>query len=732
MLNRRNSPEPELVLLLACSRIALQAEEERAIRQALETGIDWNAFARMAVAHGLACLAGLNLARVASDLVPADILDAFSVNLKNTRARNRTLLDEFMQIVEILSASGVDAIPLKGPTLAIQAYGDIGLRVFRDVDFLVRDGDLRKVVAALMERGYTRGESLTETQIAIIQRLHGQDFLFNKKLGLVIEPHTRLIPLKMALDIDHAALWQRARPTDLDGRSLLMFAPEDTLLVLAIHGGKEMWWSIKWAADIAAFIRSHPGLKWSVITERARAQGCLRMLLLATALARKYFASAIPDEIVNAQWADPEIEAMTSQIAERWQDNEIIGPPSNKTVSRDRLRLHDGILRQARYVARTLLLPGAEHVRAVSLPRGLGSAYVPFKLAHNSLALPVWRTWRFATAQTERCKNALINSNLPLAILPLSAKSRTAALRYRDTRNAAMRALAANSHDAVAWKDLGNAMLRLNRHAGAVRCYDKSIALLPDHSIAWKNRATALRAMGKNFELPAAAVEPRDATGWAVRAGGLFEMRRYAEAVEAGEQAIILDPEKIAARRIGIHSRLLAADWRSYKEEKRFIAEHLNGGRRLVAPLYLRCISNSETEHLTLARLWAGAFPKPQKLLCPTGSGNHRGYGHRRIRIAYISSDFGNHVVSHALVGCLEHHDKSRFEITAISLSPDDRGKLRRRVEASVDHFVEVHNMTDRAVASLIRDRKIDIAVDLNGYTTDCRSGILARRPAPI
>ena len=40
--------------------------------------------------------------------------------------------------------------------------------------------------------------------------------------------------------------------------------------------------------------------------------------------------------------------------------------------------------------------------------------------------------------------------------------------------------------------------------------------------------------------------------------------------------------------------------------------------------------------------------------------------------------------------------------------------------------------MTDDGIAHLIREREIDIAVDLNGYTQNCRTNIFAHRPAPI
>ncbi len=67
-----------------------------------------------------------------------------------------------------------------------------------------------------------------------------------------------------------------------------------------------------------------------------------------------------------------------------------------------------------------------------------------------------------------------------------------------------------------------------------------------------------------------------------------------------------------------------------------------------------------------------------------------------------------------------------------MSFGPDDRSEMRARLVAAFDQFVDVRGKSDAEVARLLSELKVDIAVDLNGYTRDCRPGILAHRPAPI
>jgi hypothetical protein len=92
--------------------------------------------------------------------------------------------------------------------------------------------------------------------------------------------------------------------------------------------------------------------------------------------------------------------------------------PGDKLLDMDWLRLHDGIVRQARYVARTLFLPGPEYVASIALPRHLGFAYIPIKLAHDLMALPLWQALRQALAPVGRLPYAFAASELALAVIP--------------------------------------------------------------------------------------------------------------------------------------------------------------------------------------------------------------------------------------------------------------------------------------------------------------------------
>jgi predicted O-linked N-acetylglucosamine transferase (SPINDLY family) len=533
----------------------------------------------------------------------------------------------------------------------------------------------------------------------------------------------------MALDIDYDGLWRRAQRRDINGRALLTFSPEDTFLVLAIHGGKELWWDVKWACDVADFAAAHPELDWNEIAARARAQGCHRMLLAATSLARNFLGARVPDFIAVLESDDPVLERIIGRIVTRWEMDDPGGPPSNKTVSMDRLRLHDGLVRQISYILRTVFLPGPQHITLVSLPRFLEFAYIPIGLAHDFMALPLYRAWGNFLTQADRMRLALALSPAVLALTPISSKTRMRLKRLQRAYRNALETVAADPKDAVAWTIMGDALSGLRRFKQAISCYDKSLAILPDNNSAWKNRGVAIAACrGNRLECDdEPEFDSHTADGWALRAGFLLGNKRYSDASQASKRALQLDPDHKAATQIGIKSRLYACDWRQREEDRQTVATHLKSGAIVIRPINLKQMFDSEELGFSLARLRTnGARPAGE----PLWRGER--YQHDKIRLAYLSTDFRNHPVGSTIVAPLEHHDKGRFEITAISLSSDDGSPVRKRIETSVDRFVNAHFMSDMAIAEMMRHQEIDIAIDLNGLTGNERNRILVHRPAPV
>ncbi len=107
-------------------------------------------------------------------------------------------------------------------------------------------------------------------------------------------------------------------------------------------------------------------------------------------------------------------------------------------------------------------------------------------------------------------------------------------------------------------------------------------------------------------------------------------------------------------------------------------------------------------------------------------------YSHDRLRIAYLSADFREHPVAHAIAGVIDRHDRKRTTTIAISLSADDGSQIGSRLRASFDEFIDASSLGDREIAQIVREREIDVAIDLAGHTTGARPAVFAMRVAPV
>lgn len=707
---------PEFRLLLACASVRSDQANEAAILELLNDGIDWTLFTRAAVRHGLTGLASERLSGIASDVLPDEIRDAFRASGHQTRQRDRALSAELDAMVTALASSGVTAIPLGAPALD-------GLHLF------IRNADTASTVATLRGMGYERKPPLSATQLELIQRLRGRNTLLKRALGIGVQLHTR--PAPAALDVDCEDLWDRAQRMTVNGRPVMRLTPEDDLLVLAIRGGHELWPRMDRACDVARLIESHPNLDWPAVLARARAQGCLRMVLLATALAHRYFGAVLPDPVTAAARDDRMMEPMVERVVARWLAEEPPGPPDDERLSIERLWLHDGVARRIRYVARTLFLPGPYHVAQVPLPARLTNllAYVPVRIALDFALRPLARGSRSLRAQAERLRDACASHELVLAVMPASAEMRQRLKRHQEARAEARRILAADPGNAGAWHSLGNALAGLKRYKEAVACYDKALEIVPDGAAMWKARDAAIRASKQDpaiFDIGGdSMVDPQDAPAWARRAGSLMVSQRYAEAAAASDRALAIDPTHLAAARMGIRCRLAICDWRKRKDDERRIAEGVHAGLPIITAFNHRTIRDSEAENLMVVRLMAKGLPRPK----PLWRGEK--YRHDRIRVAYLSAEFHEHPMTYVTAGVYEHHDRTRFETIAISLGPDSDGAMRRRIRDAFERFIDARAMSDAEVAAMLREMEVDIAIDLNGYAGSGRPGILAHRPAP-
>jgi hypothetical protein len=358
---------------------------------------DWTAVVQTALRHGVAGLLCRSLCRLSPEEVPSDIVDAASVHLANADTQGTALVTQLFEILDVLAADGVPALPFKGPVLGMLAHASATIRPSRDIDVLIHREDMGRAIAALRRLNYRLGESFPPRIMAAYWERYGQIILF-ADARTPVEPHWTFSPASLAVDLDMQGIWDRARPVDLAGRSVLALSPEDTLLTACLHGSKEKWWRLLWVADVAAFIQRHPALDWNALMERARIAGVLRMFLLGPALAQDLFSSPLPLVVSNAIKGDAACQRLVEESRTYLFDPSADVGSVNR-VSRYHLNSRERSADRVRYVWRTMTMPGVDHYGMIKLPDSLFAGYVAIKLIHDYVLLPIWkvgkgRWWR--------------------------------------------------------------------------------------------------------------------------------------------------------------------------------------------------------------------------------------------------------------------------------------------------------------------------------------------------
>ncbi len=104
----------------------------------------------------------------------------------------------------------------------------------------------------------------------------------------------------------------------------------------------------------------------------------------------------------------------------------------------------------------------------------------------------------------------------------------------------------------------------------------------------------------------------------------------------------------------------------------------------------------------------------------------------RRLRVGYVSSDLRDHAVGYLMAEFFELHTQSDIDVFVYYCGPESNSALSQRTKAAVKNWTDIRQLTDDQAAAKISADGIDILVDVNGHTRDARTGVFARRPAPI
>ncbi len=169
-------------------------------------------------------------------------------------------------------------------------------------------------------------------------------------------------------------------------------------------------------------------------------------------------------------------------------------------------------------------------------------------------------------------------------------------------------------------------------------------------------------------------------------------------------------------------------DWSSFDKDQEYLLKTITDKQIVISPFASLWLSSDPAiQKQAGENLVKEDFP-PRTDLGPIPAVVMR----EKIRIGYFSADFREHPVSQLIAEVFELHNKEKFETFAFSFGPDIQDEMRTRVSRAFDELIDVRMMSDKDVARLSREKGIDIAVDLMGFSTHSRTGIFCYRAAPV
>ncbi|XP_063363051.1 UDP-N-acetylglucosamine--peptide N-acetylglucosaminyltransferase 110 kDa subunit [Cydia amplana] len=295
---------------------------------------------------------------------------------------------------------------------------------------------------------------------------------------------------------------------------------------------------------------------------------------------------------------------------------------------------------------------------------------------------------------------AAAHSNLA-SVLQQQGKLNEALMHYKE-------AIRIQPTFADAYSNMGNTLKEMQDVAGALQCYTRAIQINPAFADAHSNLASIHKDSGN---IP--------------------------EAIQSYRTALKLKPDFPDAYCNLAHCLQIVCDWTDYEARMKklvsIVAEQLDKNRlpsvhphhSMLYPLTHDFRKAIAARHANLCLEKVQVLHKPPYKFPRDLQG--------RLRVGYVSSDFGNHPTSHLMQSVPGLHDRNKVEIFCYALSTDDGTTFRSKIAREAEHFIDLSQMPcNGKAADKIYGDGIHILVNMNGYTKGARNEIFALRPAPV
>lgn len=301
-------------LLLLCAKKQINKDQRINLRNFLENDINWDYLIKLAAQHKIKPILYCSLKTIDRNKIPKKVFTGLESHFIRNLQKNLMYLGQLYNILKLLQNHKIKPIPYKGPVLALNAYGNLGLREFVDLDIFVQKKDIIFAKNVLVSNGYINHVENSGFKESIYCLLHRDFLFFDSNRNVNIEIQWNFIGQSFTYKGNMFKNPKNIHSTKLNNKEIFSLPTEDMILILCIHASGHLWEQISWICDIVVFIKVNK-INWTSLIEKSKILGFNRILNINLFLSMQLFDLKIPNEYLELISSDEYSKKLASDIA---------------------------------------------------------------------------------------------------------------------------------------------------------------------------------------------------------------------------------------------------------------------------------------------------------------------------------------------------------------------------------------------------------------------------------
>ena len=299
---------------------------------------------------------------------------------------------------------------------------------------------------------------------------------------------------------------------------------------------------------------------------------------------------------------------------------------------------------------------------------------------------------------------------------------------YEKAIKAFTKAIDLNSNYAEAYNNLAISLKDIKLYEEAIKNFNKAIELKANYAEAYNNLGVLFFETNnyknalKNFEI-AISLKQNYIEAFLNIANTYLNIEKYDEAYKFFEIALKLNPNLNDSDIFTLKTQ--TSNWINFDKNALDLRSRILNNKIIFRPFLVKVLFDDPNLDKKSSINHANYEGLNSKLLSKIK------YNNKKIVIGYYSSDFKDHAIGQLIVELLELHNKKKFELIGF-YNDTIEDHLTLRIKKTFNKFYNIKNLINSKVVSLAKKLKVDIAVDLNGYTRNSRIDIFSERFCPL